>query len=58
MIGDQKVTCQVAVPVHAIDAAKHSPQDVAAAIVEGVLAGDEAIVVDELSRNARAALAA
>jgi NAD(P)-dependent dehydrogenase (short-subunit alcohol dehydrogenase family) len=39
-----------------LEGEKHAPADVARIILDGVLAGDEEILVDELSRNVKAAL--
>jgi NAD(P)-dependent dehydrogenase (short-subunit alcohol dehydrogenase family) len=42
----------------AIDAPKHAPQEVAETIVRGIAAGEEEVLVDELSRNVKASLSA
>jgi len=41
-----------------LDDAKHAPEDVARAIVDGVRAGDEEILVDDFSRTVKAGLSA
>jgi hypothetical protein len=45
-------------PAAAIDAPKHAPQEVAETIVRGIAAGEEEVLVDELSRNVKASLSA